>query len=116
MSCQNSQLQNAIPSPNPTRASQLPALPATFTDAAPSDVLADFSLSKDFVGPAVVDELLPEVVMVSTSVGWAAFEPGRVHVGDTLVSPWSYAFAVAQFPTLKDRAEAPASSSSEQST
>jgi hypothetical protein len=81
--CNKSLLQKVIPNPSPTRISQLLAPPATFTDAAPSDVLADFSFpSTDFVGPAIV-----EVILGSVSVGWAALEPGRVHVGATVVSP-----------------------------
>lgn len=100
------------PNPSPISANQLWV---KSTDAALSDVFADFLLPfGKSVGPVVV--LPPCVVLASVSVGWAALEPGNVHVGATVVSPWSYAFAVAQFPTLSDLAEAPASSSSEQST
>ena len=114
LSINNLTLQRKIPTPSPVSTSQLPA---TFTGAALSDEVAFSCPFSDFVGPAVVvDELPSEVVLASVSVGWAAFDPGRVHVGATVVSPWSNAFAVAQFPTLNDLADAPASSSSEQFT
>lgn len=71
------------PSPSPMSASQLLAKPA---DAAPSDVFADFLLPLgESVGPVVV--LPPFVGLASVSVGWAALEPGNVHVGATVVSP-----------------------------
>lgn len=108
------QSQNAAPIPKTTRANQLPA---SFTTAAPSDGLVDFSFPlKALVGPAVVEELPLMVTLASVSVGCAALDPGRVHEGATVVSPWSYAFAVAQSFTLSCLAADESGSSSEQST
>jgi hypothetical protein len=108
------QYQNAAPTPKTTRAIQLPAV---FATAAPSDGLVDFSFPmNDLVGPAVADEVPLVVILASTSVGCAAFDPGSVHVGATVVWPSSYAFAVAQLFTLSCLAATESGSSSEQFT
>lgn len=81
--CQVFQFQMTTPSPSPISASQLLE---KSTDAAPSDVFADFLLPfGKSVGPVVV--LAVFVGLASVSVGWAALEPGNVHDGATVVSP-----------------------------